>query len=386
MAIPMKVLLVSNIISPHQLPLANELRSIVGNENFVYAAMKMPDREREKLGWKVESSESWVITPAENSIDHAKFKNYWKEFDVVICGERLFDEMLERVGQGKLCFYMSERWWKPPLGRFRLLSMSFLRMALKFKLLSSSPLFHYLPTGPHAAMDINLISNLDERIWNWGYFTSDTRLRRENQKIPALKVMWAGRMLKWKSVDVIIKAISSQNKGDAEIKLSLIGEGPERKSLEYLAGHKLKPESFTFQNFVPSDQIPKIMADNDVYILSSTDYEGWGAVINEAMSVGCVVVASNGAGAAVAMIEDGVDGFLFDVGDWKHLSKILSKLAENKEYCKQIGINARSKIERLWSPKVGANRFVSVVEALLNDENLPEYVDGPMSRSWNREV
>lgn len=373
----MKILHVSNIVSPHQLPLAQELRKIVGEDNYVYAAMQLPDKEREKLGWDSKDSESWIISPAKSIQDRKTFEIYWEEFDVVICGERLFDEMAERVKNGKLCFYMSERWWKPPIGRLRMLYPPFYRMVSKFKKLSNSPYFHYLPTGRHASQDIKLISGLNNRLWNWGYFTKSSIYENQRDEDGKLNVMWAGRMLNWKLVSDIIKAISVLS--NLNINLKLIGEGPERESLERLASKALINGTYTFTNFLPVEQIPKVMAGNDVYVLSSSEYEGWGAVINEAMSVGCVPVVSRGAGAA-AMIENGVDGLLFDVGDWKHLSEILHSLALDSDYCLRLGKNAKLKIDEVWSPAVAAARFVCVARSLINGDEPPAFIDGPMSR------
>ena len=373
----MKILHVSNIVSPHQLPLARELRKIVGDGNYIYAAMQLPDKDRQRLGWDCTSSEPWIITPGSNLQDQEAFETYWKDFDVVICGERLFDKMTERVKNGKLCFYMSERWWKPPIGKLRLLHPSFFKMTRKFRKLSESPCFHYLPTGVHAARDIKFISELKDRIWNWGYFTQESYLQPERNKSDKLHVLWAGRMLKWKLVGDIIKAASVL--GD-KINLTLIGEGPDRLSLEELANNKLIKGAYLFNNFMPVEKIPSIMAVNDVYVLPSSEYEGWGAVVNEAMSVGCVPVVSRGAGAA-SMIHDGVDGLLFDVGDWKRLSELLILLADNHEYRLELSRNAKQKIEKVWAPAVVAKRFVSVVESLINDVQPPDFSEGPMSRN-----
>ena len=373
----MKILHVSNIVSPHQLPLAHELRRIVGDGNYIYAAMQLPDKERKKLGWDSDDAEPWIISPAKSEQDRIAFELYWKEFDVVICGERLFDEMAERVRSGKLCFYMSERWWKPPIGRLRIFYPPYYRMVKKFKTLSSNPYFHYLPTGRHASKDIQFVSDFNERIWGWGYFTSSNIYDNQKSKNGSLNVIWAGRMLKWKLVRDIIRAISVLP--NSNINLKLIGEGPERSSLEKLAGKVLIDGTYSFNNFLPVEKIPQVMAINDVYVLPSSEYEGWGAVINEAMSVGCVPVVSRGAGAA-AMIEDGVDGLLFDVGDWRRLSEILYTLSVDTDYRSRLSNNAKIKIEEVWSPAVAAERFVDVAKSLINGDEPPVFLDGPMSR------
>ena len=50
----MRVLLVTNIISPHQMPLATKIVEIVGSENFRYVTTNPPSIDRVKLGWNLE--------------------------------------------------------------------------------------------------------------------------------------------------------------------------------------------------------------------------------------------------------------------------------------------------------------------------------------------
>src|SRR5690606_17525778 len=116
----MKILQVTNIVSHHQLPLARELCKLVGEENFLFAATEDFDQDRLKNGWQGEYLEKWIIHPNNSIEEKEKFDKFWDEADVVLCGERLISNMQARVDSKKLCFYMSERWWKPPVGILRL--------------------------------------------------------------------------------------------------------------------------------------------------------------------------------------------------------------------------------------------------------------------------
>ena len=284
---------------------------------------------------------------------------------------------------------MSERWWKPKIGKSRLLHPKFLRMAILFRKISQSHAFHYLPVGPYAAKDITTITNIKSRMWRWGYFTELPTITQNYEKHQShtLKILWVGRMLDWKRVDTIINALSNLAHNHISFKLTLIGDGPERVRLKEMASTLLDNDSYDFLEPVPASQVPQIMAEHDVYILPSSAYEGWGAVINEAMSCGCVVVASSGAGAAAAMIEDGVNGFMFKPGDWQGLADLLTKIANNPELRQNISNMGQQTIEKTWSPRIVAERFCNVVEALLSNSDVPFYSTGPMSRAniWNNE-
>ncbi len=375
----MRILHVTNIISHHQLPLARQLASLVGSENFRFAVTKPPDDEREKLGWNNQVNESWILRAGEEEEDRKELENWWNEADVVLCGERHFKQMQDRLNKGKLVFYMSERWWKPPIGIARLLHPKFALMTLQFLKLTSSSLFHYLPIGIFAEKDINYIANFHGGIWQWGYFTEQVNspqlcARQDND----LKIMWAGRMLTWKCVDTLIRAFSRLQQEYSNATLTLIGDGFDRIRLEKLANKLLIVGSYQFSSPVSAPQVLELMQQHHIYVLPSNQHEGWGAVINEALSVGCAIVASDGSGAAKTMIEHQVNGLLFQSGDWRTLSDHLILLAYNENMRQQLINQGWRTITQQWSPAIAAERFLSISAALLSKHNIQKFDSGPM--------
>ncbi len=373
----MRVLQVSNLVSHHQLPLAREIAKAVGEANFRFVATAAPDAERARLGWANQVEESWILRAGERVEDQHSFEQWWDSADVVICGDRRFARMADRISRGQLNFYASERWWKPPLGIARMLSPGFRRMVRQFREVSRDPLFHYLPMGPYASSDISRVVNLSGRIWHWGYFTEVPSISPPVQERKGLlKVLWVGRMLDWKRVDTLLRALSLVSQQGVAFELTLIGDGPERKRLEALAA-RLIPGNYVFRDPVLASQVPGVMNAHHVYVLPSSAYEGWGAVVNEAMAYGCALVASNAAGASAAMIDDKVNGLLFAPGDWRGLAERLSMLANNESLRQQLARNAQGAMD-IWAPKVAAHRFLTVSDALLTKRSVPEYVSGPM--------
>ncbi|WP_442761788.1 glycosyltransferase family 4 protein [Malikia spinosa] len=355
---------------------------IVGANNFRFCATQPNDLERTRLGWNIRNEESWILRAGEVEIQRIQFEEWWDNADIVLCGDRRFNRMLDRVNHGKICFYMSERWWKPPIGIARMLSPNFFMMAKQFRYLAKNPAFHYLPMGPFAERDIKILSNFKRNIWRWGYFTDVPAISLSNEKDRnKLKILWVGRMLDWKNVDTLMKALSELKKEKVNFELTLVGDGPEKLKLKKMSLELLNNESVFFLDPVPATKIPIIMAQHDIYVLPSSAYEGWGAVINEAMSCGCAVIASSAAGAAAAIIENEINGFLFQPGDWRGLSRLLKYLSNNSSIIHTISNEARATISKIWSPNVAANRFYNVCEALLKNGEIPIYKKGPMSRS-----
>jgi glycosyltransferase involved in cell wall biosynthesis len=377
----MRILHVTNIISPHQIPLARQIVKLVGVENYRFVATEPPIAERVKMGWNAGEFETWILRAGENERDSLQFEKWWDKADVVICGERLFRRMNDRLSAGKLTFSMSERWWKPPIGMARLLHPRFALMASDFIKIAKSPSLHYLPMGLFAADDMKRIAGFSNRMWNWGYFTdlpnSISLCERDRSGI---RILWAGRMLGWKRIDTLIRAFSRLQIEFKNATLTLVGDGPEQKSLEKLARKMLHEGSYLFSPSVPAPQVLELMKQHHIYVLPSNGSEGWGAVVNEAMSVGCTVIASNAGGAARTMIEHGVNGLLFKSGDWRTLAEYLRLLYNDEGMRHHLAEEGRRSITQCWSPAIAAERFLAVSEAILVKRPTPSFDSGPMAR------
>lgn len=381
----MRILQVTNLVSHHQLPIARHLVSMVGEKNFRFAALEPPNAERLRLGWGASDTNPWVLRVAENHDDKQQFERWWDEADIVLCGERRFGRMADRLHRGKHCLYMSERWWKPPIGSLRLLSPRFLLMTMQFRKIADDPNFHYLAIGPFAVKDISKIVKLENRIWQWGYFPS-TFSKQECATLPTttFRILWAGRMLDWKRIDNLIKACALLQKEGVPVELTLVGDGPQLRALKNLAARILRPGNYSFIQPLPAHEVPRLMSEHHVYVLPSSSYEGWGAVINEAMACGRAVVASAKAGAAAAMINHGVNGLLFQPGDWRALAAQLSSIASDRVLLTSLGQAALRTIEEVWSPCVAAERLIEFGNSLLERRRPPLYESGPLApaTSW----
>ena len=60
------------------------------------------------------------------------------------------------------------------------------------------------------------------------------------------------------------------------------------------------------------------MAKSDIFIFTSDKNEGWGVVLNEAMSSACAVVANKAIGSVPFLIKDGLNGFTYStiIKEW----------------------------------------------------------------------
>ena len=366
----MKFVFFTNIISPHQIPLAKALVEMLGADEYRYVYTESEDKERSKLGWG-NKGEYWCLHGDENT-------DVLSEADIMMSGARATNLFEKRAKEGKTTLYCSERWFKPPIGFLRVFVPSYFKMARRIvKLLNESESFYYLPMGIHAARDMARLCGLMNGDWKclfrapklefekkpegkiWlcneprntqntrkycldkmrmcGYFVeSGNGERGMGNGGEEVKVLWVGRLLDWKRVDTIIKAVGECSKSK-KITLDIYGLGPEEAKLKKLAAKY--GDVIKFYPPVPINEVRKLMREHDVYVLSSNGYEGWGAVVSEALEEGMSVIGTYEAGSSATILPE---GNLFHAGDWRRLKTLL----QNDILRVDIG---------LWSAKNAAN-------------------------------
>lgn len=317
----MSIVFYLNIVSPHQLPLAEETAKLVGEGNFCYLYAEEFHSERAKMGWDASDCPAWCAKGDENSPELISA-------DIVYTGIRCLPLMERRWRSGKTTCYCSERWFKPievsvlglrlsVPGWVRMVFPRYFRMVRRFvRWANGDANARVLAIGPWAKRDFIRMGVKAAKLVDWGYFVAPGRRQAPTAKPGVRRVLWVGRMLDWKRVDVIVRAIAALP--PEKFSLTLVGDGPERARLEKLAQGM---DNVTFKQSVPIGEVRGIMREHDVYVLSSNSYEGWGAVVSEALEEGMLVLGTREAGATKAMLPEEC---LFRCGDWRSLAKKLA--------------------------------------------------------------
>jgi len=112
---------------------------------------------------------------------------------------------------------------------------------------------------------------------------------------------------------------SSKNK-----KLFFVGDGPLRSKIEKQI-KKQKIKEVYLLGFQPRNIVPNFYTIANALVLPSDD-ETWGIVVNEAMCFSLPVITSSMVGAALDLVKDGYNGFIFPAGDSKKLASCIEKL------------------------------------------------------------
>jgi glycosyltransferase involved in cell wall biosynthesis len=84
-----------------------------------------------------------------------------------------------------------------------------------------------------------------------------------------------------------------------------------------------------------------------VFVLPAR-HEPWGLIVNEVMNAGRAVIVSNEVGCQPDLVKDGVEGYVFPVGDVDALAEALQRVLSSPETAEQMGQRAFERI-KTWS-------------------------------------
>ena len=147
-----------------------------------------------------------------------------------------------------------------------------------------------------------------------------------------------------------------------------------------------------FRGTMPNEQLMREMRKHDIFLFTSDRNEGWGAVANECMANGCVLVASDAIGSVPYLVKDGVNGLVFrsastktcfDNPDQKALDELTEKVAwllDNKERMKEMQRKAVRTMQEVWSPKRAALNLLQLIDDLQNGRGT-SIKEGPCSKA-----
>jgi len=141
---------------------------------------------------------------------------------------------------------------------------------------------------------------------------------------------------KVKRIDDVVKIFYEIQK-EVPSKLMMVGEGPEKEAAENLCAKlKIHDKVIFFGN---SNEIDKILCFSDLFLLPS-ETESFGLAALEAMSCGVPVISSN-SGGLPEVNQNGVTGFLSNVGDIENMGNNAISILKDEATLTQFKVNAR---------------------------------------------
>jgi len=153
-------------------------------------------------------------------------------------------------------------------------------------------------------------------------------------------VLFVGRLNYYKGLGYLIEAMES-----VKANLIIIGEGPEKRNLEFRIKNLGLGDKIFFLPFQKEEELVNYYRACPVFVLPSIfKSEAFGLVLIEAMACGKPVVSTELGTGTSFVNQDGVTGFVVPPKDSQALVKALQKILENKKLAQEFGQNARNRV------------------------------------------
>lgn len=377
--------MLSNFINHHQVPVADELSSTFGIEYWFIETMSLPEEQR-SLGYSNLSSKPYVIQSYKTNKEYQKAIKLINNADVVIVGSAPEDMILERLRNKKLTFRYSERLFKKRPWYFPdpRIWMDLWKKHIRYK---NKPLY-MLAASAYTANDVYAIGAYKNKVYKWGYFTRVDEFPLEAcKKLDASSeestphIMWCARFLRWKHPELPVMLAKRLKDKGYNFHIDMYGSGEELNATMQLAQNLAVDDKVSFCGNLPNEEILNQMRQHEIFLFTSDRNEGWGAVLNESMSNGCAVVASNLIGSVPFLIQNGKNGLIFKSEDIDSLEKNVTYLLDNPSRRIEIAKNAILTMRSVWSPKNASKSFLELVEALTTKNSALIPKNGPCSKA-----
>jgi len=195
------------------------------------------------------------------------------------------------------------------------------------------------------------------------YCGMDHQLYRVNldlKKDPIPTLLYLGRLKKYKSIGLLIKALPLILKKISDVRLVIVGEGDYKLELQNLTKNLGLEDRVNFTGFV--DEKTKVEWLHRAWVsVYPSIKEGWGLTNIEANACGTPAIASNVPGLRES-VQPGKTGFLFEYGNIQDLADKIIKIITDKELR-----NRFSRESILWASNFSWDKVTEEVEKLLQD-------------------
>ena len=213
------------------------------------------------------------------------------------------------------------------------------------------------------------------------------KMRQKPEK-GSINVVFVGRLVRKKGIPYAIKAIGEVVKKYKNVRLTIIGEGPERNNLKALIGKlRLSKKQVRLVGWKSHDEIVSFLNKSHIFILPSVtpangNEEGIANALKEAMAMGLISIATWHAGTP-ELIDHNISGFLAPEKDSGALAKIIIHVIEHPQKWQSIGLAARKKIENEFECEKSIQELEIIFYRLLDTVPKVEKTENEEERGYS---
>jgi glycogen(starch) synthase len=171
-------------------------------------------------------------------------------------------------------------------------------------------------------------------------------------------LVFLGRLVSDKGLATLLEALALIKKDGMTPSLVIVGDGPERQSLQSQCTTLELTASVRFLGTMPTSVVVDVLNRSRVMVVPSIAEEGFGIVALEGIACGCVVVAAEAGGLAEAV---GPCGVTFPKGNIDALARRLKELFSDKSKLAALRTHAPEHLNR-HRPRTVAENYLAILD------------------------
>jgi glycosyltransferase involved in cell wall biosynthesis len=180
-------------------------------------------------------------------------------------------------------------------------------------------------------------------------------------------VAFAGRLVREKGIEILIKAFEKVLIHIPEARLILVGEGKQESYLRKLIADLGIGSNVTMTGYLRRPALERLFDSAWVQIVPSIWVEAQGSVATEAMIRGTAIVASRIGGLA-EIVQHGRTGLLVPPGDVDALAEALKQILQNRELAEQMGQAGREYALAHFNRERYIDKILQIYELMISEK------------------
>lgn len=340
----MRIVFWQNCLSPHQLPYIVHLFDDDRVDDVVIVAGEIVSESRKKMGWEIGSFPGLnlckVYIAPHDAIIEGLFSQKQNESYHLFSGIRadnfvfkcLCMSMKHTLHRGMITERPNTYNFKWNIKNGKPYWMHRLRFMIQDRKYAKS-MEHVFAMGMEAVYYFKSLG-LGWKVHPFCYCTQGVFENSTVSISSSPQYVFVGSLSPWKNPVSLVRAFSATKCG----MLRFIGDGLLKNKLHKLIEKNNLQDNISIVGTIPQNKIPHFLYSSDVLVLPSL-YDGWGAVVNEAIQAGCFVICSDACGASMLLEKDLKIGLVYKTGSdtalancMKYVNTHLDEIRANRDY------------------------------------------------------
>lgn len=219
----------------------------------------------------------------------------------------------------------------------------------------------YIASSTESKKNQMMYGASEEKVY-LSFLTVDTqKLYHEREKYHSKKLLYVGRLVEIKGVDLLLQAFNRLKTDD--VTLTVVGDGVEEDRLRNVVKQFEMDERVEFVGFQEGEELFRYFRESDIFVFPSR-LETFGLAVLEAMCNSMPVICSKYVGCILDLVNE-ENGIVVDPYDADQFAEAIASLTADEDRVQRLGRKSYQRAKE-FSIQTSGDEFVKAVVETLN--------------------